>query len=112
MKRVNLYAGIVRTTAPILFVLMWLMLMTGPAAFKSDLVSRLTFGLINPANAGKLHAVWLPSLTGVLFYLHSILGFQMLVYRVKWIKPKRVWEVVVFVLGALVIAQFLWLFYA
>jgi len=112
MKRVRTYAAITRITAPVLFVLMWLMLMTGPALFKSQLVTQLTLGIIDPANAGKLHGVWLPAITGVLFYVHAILGFQMLIYRVKWIKPKVVWEIAVFVLGALFIAQFLWLFYA
>ncbi len=112
MKRVAIYARITRITAPILFVLMWYMFMTGPAVFKGDLVRQLTLGLIDPAQAGKQHAVWLPPITAVLFYIHAILGFQMLIYRVKWIQPKWLWEAAVFGLGVLVIVQFLWLFYA
>ncbi len=111
MRRLQIYVAIVRWTAPLLFVLMWLMLMTGPAAYKSLLFERLTFGLINAAVTGKLHAVWLPVLTTVLFYLHAILGFQVLGYRLKWVKRKAIWEISIFVLGLGMIVQFLWLYY-
>ncbi|MGC9357230.1 MAG: hypothetical protein ACP5GX_05165, partial [Anaerolineae bacterium] len=90
---------------------MWLTLVTGPSAYKPELLRRLTLGLIDPANAGKLHAVWLPPVTGVLFYVHAILGFQLLGHRLRWVRRKVIWEVAFFILGIAAIAQLLILFY-
>ncbi len=110
-SRVKAYYKIVRWTAIPLLILIWLELMTGPAPFKGELLGRLTLGLIDPANAGKLHTVWFPPIAAGVFYLHVIAGLQTLVSRTRWLKPKRVWEIIVFVIGALLVAQFYWLFY-
>jgi len=110
-KRIKVYYSVLRWTAFPLLILMWFALMSGPATFKSDLVRKWTLGLINPAAAGKLHSVWLPPVTGLVFYVHVTMGFLVIVNRLKWLKPKIVWEVVSFLVGSFGLLQFFGLYY-
>jgi len=110
MRRLRVYTRILYWTSPLLLVLMWLQMMTGMGAFKGRLFSLLTLGLIDPASAGKLHAVWLPVATATLVYLHAILGLQVMVRRLARIRRKAAWEVAVFALGVVLVAQFLVLY--
>jgi hypothetical protein len=98
-------------TAPILCVLMWLQLLTGLGSIKDELLGPVTLGLLNPATAGKLHAVRLPLVTGLLAYLHAVVGFQIMARRLKWIKHKGTWEIGIWILGALGVLQFLLLYF-
>jgi hypothetical protein len=111
MKRVKVYTLIVAWTSPVLLVLTWLMLLTGLGTFKGTLLSRATLGLLRGATAGKLHTVWLPLAVGLLSYLHGILGLQLLLHRWRLIKHKTAWEVGLFVLGAILLLQFLLLYW-
>jgi len=110
MRRFRVYTQILYWTSPLLLVLMWLQMMTGMGAFKGPLFRQLTLGLIDPAAAGKIHGVWLPVATATVVYLHAVLGLQVMGRRLAWIRRKRAWEVGVYVLGALLMAQFLVLY--
>jgi hypothetical protein len=111
MHRLRIYTRILYWTSPLLLVLVWLQMMTGMGAFKGRLFRLLTLGLIDPAAAGKLHAVWLPVATATLVYLHAILGLQVMGRRLAWVRHKRAWEIAVFALGVILVAQFLVLYY-
>lgn len=110
--RIKIYQRVLRWTALPLILLIWLMLMTGPAVFKTELLRDLVLGLLNPASAGKWHSVWLPPITALLFYVHTAMGLQMMIARARWLKPKGLWEVVAFGLCLLGLAQFFLLFYS
>jgi hypothetical protein len=111
MNRLRLYTRMLYWTSPLLLVLMWLQMMTGIGAFKGRLFRLLTLGLIDPAAAGKLHGVWLPVATATMVYLHAILGLQVMGRRLAWIRPKAAWEIGVYVLGIVLLAQFLVLYF-
>ena len=111
MKRLRIYTQILHWTSPLLLVLIWLQMMTGMGAFKGRLFRLLTLGLIDPAAAGKLHAVWLPVATATVVYLHAILGLQVMGRRLAWIRHKTAWEIGVYVLGMVLVAQFLVLYF-
>jgi hypothetical protein len=110
-RRIKFYYKGLRWTAIPLLLLMWALLLTGPGSFKGRLLERVTLGLVNVAGAGKWHSVWLPPLAAVIFFVHTTLGLQVAVGRARWIRRKAPWEVGIFVLGALGLAQFFWLFY-
>lgn len=110
MNRFRVYTQIMYWTSPLLLVLIWLQMMTGMGAFKGELFRLTTFGLIDPAASGKIHGVWLPLATATVVYLHAILGLQVVGRRLAWIRNKRAWEIGVYALGALLIAQFLVLY--
>lgn len=93
-----------------LFILMVFQLLTGLGAIKGRQLALVTAGLINPANAGKLHTVWLVLVTGLVIYLHGIAGLALLVRRSKLIRHKTVWEIVLITFGLALFIQFLLLF--
>jgi len=111
MSRGRLYLTIMHWTAPALLVLIWLELLSSVGSVKGELLRPLTFGLLNPANAGKLHALRLPLITGVVAYLHATVGLQLMARRLRWIKRKRAWEIGIWVVGALGLLQFLLLYF-
>ena len=110
VNRTKLYGIITAWTSPLLFVLMVLQLLTGLGAIKGRQLAQVTAGLLDPANAGKLHTVWLVLVTGLVIYLHGIAGIGLLIRRSKLIRHKTVWEVVLMVLGFALLVQFLVLF--
>ncbi len=111
-SRLKIYQRVLRWTALPLMLSIWLMLMTGPAVFKTEIVRDLVVGLLNPATASVWHTVWLPPITAVLFCVHAALGLQMMIARARWLKPKGLWEVVGFGLCLLGLAQFFLFFYS
>jgi hypothetical protein len=102
---------VLRWTAIPLIVLMWLMVLTGPGTFKGAQLEKVTFGILRVDGAGKWHSVWLPPITAVVFFVHTTMGLEMIVQRTAWLKPKGAWEIGMLVLGALGLAQFVWLYY-
>jgi|GEM_PF-3669928 len=111
MSRGKLYLTIIHWTAPALLVLIWLELLSGLGSVKGELLGPLTLGLLNPANAGKLHALRLPLITGLLTYLHATVGLQLMARRLRWIKHKGAWEIGIWIVGLLGLAQFLLLYF-
>jgi hypothetical protein len=110
VNRTKLYSFITTWTSPLLFVLMVLQLLTGLGSIKGRQLALVTAGLFNPANAGKLHTVWLVLVTGLVIYIHGIAGMGLLIRRSKWINHKTAWEIVLMVLGLALLVQFLVLF--
>ena len=110
MNRTKLYGIITTWTSPLLFVLMVLQLLTGLGAIKGRQFALVTAGLIDPANAGKLHTVWLVLVTGLVIYIHGIAGIGLLIRRSNLVRHKTVWEIVLMVLGLALFVQFLLLF--
>lgn len=112
MNRLKLYRAIVTWTSPLLYVLLWLALLTGLGAFKGAALRTATLNLLNPADAGKLHAVWLVLPLGLLALVHGVFGLQILVWR--WLSGKRrvIGEALVYAVGVISLAQFLWLYLA
>ncbi len=111
MSRGRLYLTILHWTAPVLLVLIWLELLSGVGSVKGELLRPLSFGLLDPANAGKLHALRLPLITGIVAYLHATVGLQLMARRLRWIKRKRAWEIGIWVVGILALLQFLLLYF-
>ena len=110
VNRTKLYGIITAWTSPLLFVLMVLQLLSGLGAIKGRQLALVTAGLFDPANAGKLHTVWLVLATGLVVYLHGIAGIGLLMRRSNLVRHKTVWEIVLMVLGLALFVQFLLLF--
>jgi hypothetical protein len=110
VNRTRLYGLVNKWTSPLLFILMALQLLTGLGSIKGRQLALVTAGLFNPANAGKLHTVWLVLVTGIVIYLHGIAGIGLLIRRSKLIRNKTVWEVVLMILSLALFVQFIVLF--
>lgn len=111
-RRFRFYRQVLAISALPLFLLMCLGMISGPGAFKGEAFRAVTLGLVNPADAGKLHTVRLPLLLGVPLYLHMTLGLQLLARRLRWLRPPGLWEGIIFAVGALALAQYLLVYLA
>ncbi|MHB0858498.1 MAG: hypothetical protein ACYC5M_13145 [Anaerolineae bacterium] len=112
MRRFRFYerAGVI--TSLLLLAVMWLGMLTGLGSIKGRAYAAVTLGLLDPAQAGKLHTIWLPLMAGVLLYAHVVFSLQRLLRRQRWVRHRLAWEVGIFVLGALLLGQYLILYYA
>ncbi len=111
MNRAKIYRKITVWTSPFLFVLLALQLITGLASIKGREFARVSLGLINPADTGKLHTVWLVLITGIVVYLHGIAGLGTLITRAKFIRHKLICEIAVIAAGCFLFAQFMILYF-
>jgi hypothetical protein len=111
MNRTKLYVSIMNWSAPILLVLVWIQIITGLGNFRGKLLQAVTLGILDPGTAGKIHTVVMPLVIGVVAYGHAILGLQIMARRLKWVKKKDAWEIGIFVVGALLLLQFLVLYF-
>jgi len=111
MSRAKVYRLVTAWTSPLLFILLAIQLLTGLGAIKGRELSAVTLGLLDPASSGKLHTVWLVLVSGILVYLHAVCGLGVLISRSRLIRHKLAWEIVLYLVGGALFAQFMVLYF-